>query len=258
MSDYLDGRHVLLTGVTGFLGQATLEKLLSAYPTTRISVLIRPKGSQPAASRLPGLLRKDVFKNWRERVGDEVVEQTVAERVTVVEGDLGNDRLPQLPDDLDVVVHSASIVSFDPPIDEAFRINVIGVTRLYDAIKASGDDPHVVHISTAYVAGVRKGIVHEAPLIHDVDWRAEAAAAAAARAEVETQSRRPEILRKAMDAARAEHGKAGPQAVVQAAEPSRRESRRSRRVEPLAGRNRRDPSPALLHRWPVISPGAEP
>jgi nucleoside-diphosphate-sugar epimerase len=137
MSDYLDGRHVLLTGVTGFLGQATLEKLLSAYPTTRICVLIRPKGSQPAANRLPGLLRKDVFKNWRERVGDEVVEQTVAERVTVVEGDLGNDRLPQLPDDLDVVVHSASIVSFDPPIDEAFRINVIGVTRLYDAIKAS-------------------------------------------------------------------------------------------------------------------------
>lgn len=223
MSDYLDGKHVLLTGVTGFLGQATLEKLLSAYPTTRISVLIRPKGSQPAANRLPGLLRKDVFRNWRERVGDEAIPQAVDERITVVEGDLGEDQLPKLPDDLDVVVHSASIVSFDPPIDEAFRTNVVGVTRLYDAIKASGSDPHVVHISTAYVAGVRKGVVHEAPLVHDVDWRTEAAAAAAARAEVETQSRRPEALRKAMEAARAEHGKAGPQAVVQAAEPSRRE-----------------------------------
>jgi alcohol-forming fatty acyl-CoA reductase len=223
MTDHLDGVHVLLTGVTGFLGQATLEKLLSSYPTTRISLLIRPRGSQPAANRLPGLLRKPVFSRWRERVGDQAVDAAVAEQVTVIEGDLGGDDLPTLPGDLDVVVHSASIVSFDPPIDEAFRTNVSGVVRLYEAIGASGADPHVVHISTAYVAGVRKGIVHEAPLTHDVDWRTEAAAAERARQEVETTSRRPEVLRQAMAEARKEHGKAGPQAVVQAAEPSRRE-----------------------------------
>jgi alcohol-forming fatty acyl-CoA reductase len=31
-SDELAGLHVLLTGATGFLGQATLERLLSSYP----------------------------------------------------------------------------------------------------------------------------------------------------------------------------------------------------------------------------------
>jgi alcohol-forming fatty acyl-CoA reductase len=223
MTDHLDGKHILLTGVTGFLGQATLEKLLSSYPTTRVSVLIRPRGSQPAASRLPGLLRKAVFSKWRERVGDEAVEQAVAERVTVIEGDIGGGSLLALPDDLDAVVHSASIVSFDPPIDEAFETNVNGVVRLYEAITASGANPHVVHISTAYVAGVRKGVVPEAPLDHDVDWRREAAAAEQARHDVETASRRPEVLRQAMAEARKEHGKAGPQAVVQAAEPARKE-----------------------------------
>jgi alcohol-forming fatty acyl-CoA reductase len=220
---HLDGEHVLLTGATGFLGQATLEKLLSDYPTTRVSVLIRARGSQPAANRLPGLLRKPVFKTWRERVGDEAVEQTVAERVNVIEGDLGDGNLPELPDDIDVVIHGASTVSFDPPIDEAFSTNVSGVVNLYEAIARSGSDPHVVHISTAYVAGVRKGIVPEAPLTHDIDWRSETAAAMQARDEVETASRRPEVLRKAMAAAKDEHGKAGPQAVVQAAEPARKE-----------------------------------
>lgn len=224
MTGHLDGKHVLLTGVTGFLGQATLEKLLSSYSKTRISLLIRPKGTQPAANRLPGLLRKPIFSAWRDRVGHDAAAAAVAERITVIEGDLGSGgELPTLPDDLDVVVHSASIVSFDPPIDEAFRTNVSGVVRLYEAITASGSDPHVVHISTAYVAGVRKGVVHEEALTHDVDWRAESAAAEQARQEVETASRRPEVLRQAMANARKEHGKAGPQAVVQAAEPHRRE-----------------------------------
>ncbi|MGH8776413.1 MAG: HAD-IB family hydrolase [Jiangellaceae bacterium] len=219
---HLDGSHILLTGATGFLGQAALEKLLSSYPETRVSLLIRSRGSQPGSGRLAGLVRKPVFERWRERVGAEKVDRVVAERVTVIDGDLDATSNVALPGDLDVVIHGASTVSFDPPIDEAFRTNVEGVASLYGALARSGSDPHVVHISTAYVAGVRKGVVNESPLTHDVDWPAEAAAAAAARAEVEAASRRPEVLRKAMATARGEHGKAGPQRVAQAAEDARR------------------------------------
>lgn len=222
---HLAGSHLLLTGATGFLGQAMLEKLLSSYPTTRVTLLIRPRGSQPGASRLAGLLRKPVFERWREQVGEAEVERVVGERVTVIEGDLDATSSTDvvLPGDLDVVIHGASTVSFDPPIDEAFRNNVEGVASLCGALAGSGADPHVVHISTAYVAGVRKGVVNEAPLTHDVDWPVESAAAQAARAEVEAASRRPEVLRKAMATARGEHGKAGPQRVAQAAEEARRE-----------------------------------
>src|SRR5262245_29118932 len=38
---HLAGGHVLLTGATGFLGQALLERLLSSYPQTRMTLLIR-------------------------------------------------------------------------------------------------------------------------------------------------------------------------------------------------------------------------
>ncbi len=214
----LDDSHVLLTGATGFLGQATLEKLLSSHPDVRVSVLIRPRGTVTAQKRFDSLLRKPVFRELRERIGDEELRRIAAERVTVIEGDLGE---VTLPGDLDVVVHGASTVSFDPPIDEAFRTNVSGVVTLYEALKASGADPHVVHVSTAYVAGVRKGVVPEAELDHTVDWRTELAGALAARADVERDSRRPEVLRKSMARAQGEHRKAGPQSVVSAAEEAR-------------------------------------
>lgn len=223
----LEGAHVLLTGATGFVGQAILERLLSSYPTTRVSLLVRARGSSGATARLDHLLGKPVFGPWRERVGDDGVTAAVAERVSLVEGDIGHGQ-PALPDDLDVVIHCASTVSFDPPIDEAFRTNVHGTTNLYGALAgtaaaATGNAPHVVHVSTAYVAGARKGTVPEQSLDHTADWERELAAALAARDEVERQSRRPEQLSRIVADARREHAKAGPQSVAAAAEQARYE-----------------------------------
>lgn len=219
----LAGSHVLLTGATGFLGQATLERLLASYPDTRVSVLIRPRGERAAADRLGALLRKSVFRSLSERLGAEGLARVVRERVTVLEGDLGS---VALPTDLDVVIHGASTVSFDPPVDEAFQTNVSGVASLYGALpgRARGaGSPHVVHVSTAYVAGTRKGVVTEAALDHEVDWRLELDMALAARADVERDSRRPEVLRRALAQAGEAHAKAGPQSTAADAERLRTE-----------------------------------
>lgn len=216
-ADELAGSHVLLTGATGFLGQATLERLLSSYPDTHVSVLIRPRGERAATDRLSALLRKNVFRPLSERLGAEELARLVRERVTVIEGGLGSVTLPA---DLDVVIHGASTVSFDPPIDEAFRTNVSGVAALYGALTGS---PHVVHISTAYVAGTRKGVVAEAALDHAVDWRLELEMALAARLDVERDSRRPEVLRRALTHAGEQHAKAGPQSTAADAERLRTE-----------------------------------
>ena len=85
----------------------------------------------------------------------------------------------------------------------------------------SGADPHVVHVSTCYVGGMRKGVLPEACLMHDVDWRAESdggrGRAAARRARSRASPRRCATHA----AARAAHGKEGPQAVAQATEAAR-------------------------------------
>lgn len=211
--------HIFLTGATGFVGQAVLERLLADHPETTISILVRTKGSVSSEDRLRTLLKKPVFKVWRERVGAEEVERAAKERIRVVEGGLGD--VPELPKDLDIVIHSASTVSFDPPIHQSFETNVGGAVDLYEKLLAAGGDPRVVHVSTCYVQGLRKGVAAEARLTHDVDWRAEFEAALAARDRVEMLSRQPDQLEEFMRAARADHGKEGPQSVAKASEAKR-------------------------------------
>ncbi|HVM14780.1 MAG TPA: HAD-IB family hydrolase [Egibacteraceae bacterium] len=218
----LAGRRVLVTGVTGFIGQAVLERLLADLPETEVVVLVRPRSSRTGRERLERLVEQPAFAGWRERVGDEAVARTLDERVTVAEGGIGADT-PELPEDLAAVIHCAATVSFDPPIDEAFTINVAGAIGLYQTVARASPAAHLVHVSTAYVAGVRKGVVPETSLDHDADWRAELDAALAARADVERASRRPEVLDRCMEAARREHARAGPQAIAQDAEQRRRD-----------------------------------
>ena len=102
--------------------------------------------------------------------------------------------MPPIPDGIDVAFHSAATVSFDPPIDEGFQTNVQGALNLYHGVLDGGSRPALVHVSTAYVAGVRKGVIPEGPLEHRVDYRLELELALQARGDVEAQSRKPEML----------------------------------------------------------------
>jgi fatty acyl-CoA reductase len=216
----LAGKKVLVTGVTGFLGQAVLERLLTDFPDTRISVLIRPQLGSAGRQRLESVVSRPNFDVFRRRVGADNVSATLDERVEVIEGDLGKE-LPAFPDDLDFVIHCAATVIFDPPIDEGFETNLLGAVRFYEAVLKSGSKPHLVHVSTAYVAGSRKGVIPEATLDHKVDWREEAQLALDARKDVEADSRKPEQLDSFMAKARREHSRAGPISVADDAEERR-------------------------------------
>ncbi len=208
LRERLAGKRILLTGVTGFVGEALLARLLADLPETQLILLIRPKGTTPAADRLRRLITKPAFSALRESPGaDDAIDTLLADRVTVIEGDLSD--VPELPADLDVVVHCAGDVAFDPPIDAAFDTNVGGTERLLRAVRQSGSAPHYVHVSTAYVAGRRRGVIPETRLDHDVDWRTEAAAAREVRARVEAESRTPGRLGKIRAAAEREHRRAG-------------------------------------------------
>jgi nucleoside-diphosphate-sugar epimerase len=215
----LGNARILLTGGTGFVGQAILERLLSSHPGTTILVLARPRGAVSARQRVENLLRKPVFAPWLATVGEDEAQRRFAERVQVVEGDLG--ALGPEPERLDLVLHSASSVNFDDPIDAAFATNVSGVARLYRGLLDAGADPHVVHVSTAYVNAARRGLVTEGPVAQEVDWRAEEQAALSARARADERSRSPEELRRFLKRARQEVGKVGPQSVADATEAAR-------------------------------------
>jgi alcohol-forming fatty acyl-CoA reductase len=218
----LSGKRILLTGVTGFLGQVIFERLLGDVPRGQIVLLVRSQTGSSSRARVEYLFRKPAFDVLRGRLGEEGLRALLDERVTVVDGDFSRG-VPQLPGGIDIVLHSAATVSFDPPIDEGFQTNLFGAMNLYRAVIESGSRPCLVHVSTAYVAGVAKGVVPEATLDHRVDWRAEGELALQARKDVEAQSRRPEMLDDFMDRAAKEHSRAGPMTVAEDAEQRRKD-----------------------------------
>src|SRR5690606_34203146 len=82
----------------------------------------------------------------------------------------------------DVVIHSAATVSFDSPLDRAVEINLLGPTRIARLCQDLGTTPHLVAVSTCYVAGNRRGnapeeLVSDGPFDIGLSWRAEVDAA---------------------------------------------------------------------------------
>jgi alcohol-forming fatty acyl-CoA reductase len=217
----LSGQTVLLTGVTGFLGTAILEKLLYGIPGCRVLTLIRP-GRQGVRRRLDDeVLATPAFTRLRERHGDGFAAE-VASRVVPIAGDLGKPGLAldeearRLVGAVGVVIHSAAEVSFDSALDVALGTNLGGPVRLVETVKAAGARPSVVQVSTAYVSGMRRGVVFEgmpgglaSAGGAALDWRSELRAAEAARARIEAESRTPPRMRRFGAAARRGIGASG-------------------------------------------------
>ncbi len=218
LADRLAGKRILLTGVTGFVGEALLHRILTQLPTTDVVVLVRPKGSARGNDRIASLLGKPIFREVVEAAGG--AEALIGSRITVLEGDLS--AVPDLPDDLDSVVHCAGDVSFDPPVDEAFAVNVVGTQHLLDRLAPLGPNVHYVHVSTAYVAGRRRGSIPEGSLDHDVDLDAELGWGLAQRQILENRSRTAEHLTRLRAEAEREHGRAGLLSAASSTEQRRR------------------------------------
>jgi HAD superfamily hydrolase (TIGR01490 family) len=213
LRDLLAGKKIMLTGVTGFIGELLLWRILHDLPDTTAAVLVRRKGSADARHRTIGVVKKKIFAELREPYGSP--EGLVDARIDIIEGSLPN--VPQLPTDIDVLVHCAGDVSFDPPIDKAFKTNLIGTEALLDRFLESctGPDgtlrqvPHYVHVSTAFTAGRRRGAIGEAAHVHDIDYQAEKEAGLRMAEVIEDQSRTPDQLAKFRKAAEREHRAAG-------------------------------------------------
>ncbi len=263
IADRLAGKRVCVTGATGFLGTALVERLLRAVPGCEVAVLVRPGRRRSARQRVEReLLRNDCFDRLREELGSRF-DQEVDRRLSVVSGDVGVDGLGlddegrELLAGCDVVVHSAATVSFDAPLDSAVEVNLLGPSHLAAAVSdvaaakgRRGSSPHLIAVSTAYVAGTRRGdaretLLTETPYATEVNWRSEVAAAAKVRGDLDAESRRPERLEHFIRAARKELGAAGTPLLAERAERRRLDWVRNRLVE--AGRSR-----AQVLGWPDV------
>jgi HAD superfamily hydrolase (TIGR01490 family) len=228
----LSGRRIAITGATGFLGTALVERLLR-QTDAELVLLVRASRRSPAERVQREILKNNAFDRLRSELGGaKAFDELAARRITAVGGDVSVDGLG-LDDEgrsvlatCDLFIHSAATVSFDSPLDTAVEVNLLGPVRIAETLASLGIAPHLVAVSTCYVAGSRRGdapeeLTDDSPFFVDVDWTREVDAARRARLDAETESRTPERLAEFRAAARREIGAAGTPLLAERTEANR-------------------------------------
>lgn len=167
--EQLSGKHVLITGTTGFLGKVVLEKLIRAVPDIGgIHLLIRGnKSHRDARSRfLNEIASSSVFDRLRHD-DNEAFESFIESRVHCITGEVTEPRFGlepaafrDLAGKIDAFINSAASVNFREELDKALQINTLCLHNVA-ALAGFNRDMAVVQVSTCYVNGKNSGQVTE-------------------------------------------------------------------------------------------------
>ncbi|MCZ7417809.1 SDR family oxidoreductase [Streptomyces sp. WMMC897] len=155
--------HVI-TGATGFVGGALALELLQRT-SDRLVCLVRGEDDAAATRRL-----HDALGHAAELYGVPDLLPSILERSRAVAGDMTDDALPEAADRFrdaadgtapGTVWHVAASLKYeDRHAEEINLMNVTGTRNVLALAKALGR-PVFNHVSTAYVAGKRTGLMRE-------------------------------------------------------------------------------------------------
>ncbi len=180
----LAGKHILLVGVTGFIGKVWLVDLLENIPDIgKITLLIRRNRTTSGQRRFEKIVEESPTLDPLQEIYGRKLGAFLKEKVDVVEGDVSqpglgmdSDTQARLHKSLDLVVNSAGLTDFNPDLRDALASNVDSTLNLIDFLRKC-DHAGLMHLSTCYVVGMRDGRVDEDlednynPK-HDKDFRA--------------------------------------------------------------------------------------
>lgn len=165
----LKGKHILITGTTGFVGKVMLEKIMRTVPDIGgVYLVIRGnKKHANAGSRFANeIATSSVFEHLKLNSPD-YFNDFCDNRVHCISGEISESQfgLPRqefhsLAGKLDAIVNCAASVNFREELDRALTINTYSLRNIVELSDVAGNIP-VIQVSTCYVNGFNKGQIHE-------------------------------------------------------------------------------------------------
>ncbi|XP_025122469.1 fatty acyl-CoA reductase 1 isoform X3 [Bubalus bubalis] len=178
--EYYEGKNVLLTGATGFLGKVLLEKLLRSCPKVNsVYVLVRQKAGQTPQERVEEVISGKLFDRLRDENPD------FREKIIAINSELTQPKLALSEEDKEIIIdstniifHCAATVRFNENLRDAVQLNVIATRQLILLAQQMKNLEVFMHVSTAYAYCNRKHIdevVYPPPvdpkkLIDSLEW----------------------------------------------------------------------------------------
>ncbi|MGB2627256.1 MAG: SDR family oxidoreductase [Candidatus Acidiferrum sp.] len=205
----LAGKHLLLIGVTGFIGKVWLVDLLEKIPDIRkVTLLIRRNRTTSAQRRFEKIVEESPTFDALQEIHGSGLARFLQDKVEVVEGDVSQSGLGLDPEtqvrlmhSLDVIANSAGLTDFNPDLRDALSSNVDSAIHLLEFLR-NCDHAGLMHLSTCYVVGMRDGRVTEElrnnynPADHpDFDAEKEIASLREMVQRVEERSESPELAK---------------------------------------------------------------
>ncbi|HEX8742744.1 MAG TPA: thioester reductase domain-containing protein, partial [Thermoleophilaceae bacterium] len=192
-----EGRDVLLTGATGFLGAHVLRELIDAQ--RRTLCLVRAPNADAAAERV----RESLASYGLERDGDERL-------IVPIPGDIAADGgldagavLAAAPGGVGHVLHLAATVNWVGPLERMWKPNVLGTKRVVELAARLGARLHYVSTTAVFPFGAGRVYGEGDPLDHggtltggysQTKWIAEQVARRGAELGVDVRVYRPGIV----------------------------------------------------------------
>lgn len=154
IAEFYKNKSIFITGGTGFVGIALVEKILRSCPDVgKIFLLMRPKKGKEIQERLEDITKNAVFSVLLQQTSADIFKKLVA-----VAGDVGEENLGLSPADrqllaanVNVVIHSAATLDFQASLKPTVIINLLGTRRVMDLCQEMKNLKSMVHISSAYV-----------------------------------------------------------------------------------------------------------
>lgn len=143
------------TGFPGFITRQLIRELFKKDVTSHVYVLVLETEKEKAET-----VREQILKTYPGRT-----IEMIAGDITVPNLNLSEITRKKLSKEIEYFWHLAAIYDLAVPKDVAWKINVEGTRNVNEFVKTLPHLKRYMYFSTAYVAGIREGVLRETELI---------------------------------------------------------------------------------------------